>query len=42
MAPKAKAKSAPKDTLPTDVVKKLCSALKYHQEEPGMKRMFPK
>lgn len=37
MAPKAKAKSAPKDTLPTELVKKLCSTLRYHQEEPGMK-----
>ena len=39
MAPKAKAKSAPKDTLPTEVVKKLCSTLKYHQDEPGMKEL---
>ena len=39
MAPKAKAKSVPKDTLPTDVVKKLCSTLKYHQDEPGMNEL---
>ena len=39
MAPKSKAKAAAKDTLPTDIVKKLCATLKYHEEEPGMKEL---